>query len=199
MRALGATSSGPASGPGPIRGVGVAGFAAPEPRSIRQFRHRMPAAMGAVAGCPITATSMATPACAPGRCGAFSIRWRKWARALARCRRWPPSGDGGGRPRSDADLIQGAGALRAAQVAVLLAGLAAPGATTVIEKEATRDHTEQHAQTFRRDVRVYRVRRSRPPITLPGPARARGCAGRGAGRSVIGGVSSGCRADRAGL
>src|SRR5438067_1078227 len=27
--------------------------------------------------------------------------------------------------------------------AVLLAGLAAPGATTVIEKEATRDHTEK--------------------------------------------------------
>ena len=32
--------------------------------------------------------------------------------------------------------------------AVLLAGLAAPGATTVIEKEATRDHTEKMLKHF---------------------------------------------------
>ena len=34
---------------------------------------------------------------------------------------------------------------------MLLAGLAAPGETTVIEQEATRDHTETHAQAFRRE------------------------------------------------
>ena len=34
--------------------------------------------------------------------------------------------------------------------AVLLAGLAAAGETTVIEKEATRDHTERIAALFRR-------------------------------------------------
>ena len=38
--------------------------------------------------------------------------------------------------------------------AVLLAGLAAPGATTVIEKEATRDHTEKMLAHFGADVRV---------------------------------------------
>ena len=38
--------------------------------------------------------------------------------------------------------------------AVLLAGLAAPGATTVIEKEATRDHTEKMLKHFGADVRV---------------------------------------------
>jgi 3-phosphoshikimate 1-carboxyvinyltransferase len=38
--------------------------------------------------------------------------------------------------------------------AVLLAGLAAPGATTVIEKEATRDHTERLLRLFGADVAV---------------------------------------------
>ena len=33
-------------------------------------------------------------------------------------------------------------------VTVLLAGLAAPGTTTVIEKEATRDHTERMLRAF---------------------------------------------------
>jgi 3-phosphoshikimate 1-carboxyvinyltransferase len=38
--------------------------------------------------------------------------------------------------------------------AVLLAGLNAPGETTVIEKEATRDHTEKMLRHFGADVRV---------------------------------------------
>ncbi len=38
--------------------------------------------------------------------------------------------------------------------AVLLCGLAAPGETTVIEREATRDHTERMLQLFGADVRV---------------------------------------------
>src|SRR5205814_8682464 len=38
--------------------------------------------------------------------------------------------------------------------AVLLAGLAAPGATTVIEKEATRDHTEKMLKHFGAHLRV---------------------------------------------
>src|SRR5690606_22122569 len=38
--------------------------------------------------------------------------------------------------------------------AVLLAGLAAPGETTVIETEATRDHTEKMLTHFGADVRV---------------------------------------------
>jgi 3-phosphoshikimate 1-carboxyvinyltransferase len=38
--------------------------------------------------------------------------------------------------------------------AVLLAGLAAPGTTTVIEKEATRDHTEKMLKHFGANIRV---------------------------------------------
>src|SRR5258705_229285 len=38
--------------------------------------------------------------------------------------------------------------------AVLLAGLAAPGETTVIESEASRDHTERLLAHFGADVRV---------------------------------------------
>src|SRR6202030_4087921 len=37
--------------------------------------------------------------------------------------------------------------------AVLLAGLAAPGTTTIIEKEATRDHTELMLAHFGADVK----------------------------------------------
>jgi len=38
--------------------------------------------------------------------------------------------------------------------AVLLCGLAAPGETTVIEREATRDHTERMLQHFGADIRI---------------------------------------------
>ena len=40
--------------------------------------------------------------------------------------------------------------------AVLLAGLSAPGETTVIEKEATRDHTERMARAFGAEVKSER-------------------------------------------
>jgi 3-phosphoshikimate 1-carboxyvinyltransferase len=52
--------------------------------------------------------------------------------------------------------------------AVLLAGLAAPGATTVIEKEATRDHTEKMLKHFGATVRVTAVGQHGRRITLEG-------------------------------
>ena len=52
--------------------------------------------------------------------------------------------------------------------AVLLAGLAAPGATTVIEKEATRDHTEKMLKHFGASVRVSSVGNHGRRITLEG-------------------------------
>ena len=57
--------------------------------------------------------------------------------------------------------------------AVLLAGLAAPGATTVIEHEATRDHTEKMLKHFgaRRPGRAAGEHGRR--ITLDRPAGAR--------------------------
>ena len=47
-----------------------------------------------------------------------------------------------GAARSRPDRLRLAGASAQVKSAVLLAGLAAPGETTVIEAEATRDHTE---------------------------------------------------------
>jgi 3-phosphoshikimate 1-carboxyvinyltransferase len=52
--------------------------------------------------------------------------------------------------------------------AVLLAGLAAPGATTVIEREATRDHTEKMLTHFGADVRVEQLGPHGRRITLTG-------------------------------
>ena len=83
--------------------------------------------------------------------------------------------------------------------AVLLAGLAAPGETIVIEKEATRDHTEKMLTPFRRAGDRRAARRAWPPRDAEGPAGAFARAVAGAGRSVIGGVSAGRRADRAGF
>jgi 3-phosphoshikimate 1-carboxyvinyltransferase len=52
--------------------------------------------------------------------------------------------------------------------AVLLAGLAAPGATTVIEKEATRDHTEKLLKHFGASIRVTPSGEHGRRITLQG-------------------------------
>jgi 3-phosphoshikimate 1-carboxyvinyltransferase len=52
--------------------------------------------------------------------------------------------------------------------AVLLAGLAAPGATTVIEKEATRDHTEKMLKHFGANVRVTAFGQHGRRITVEG-------------------------------
>jgi 3-phosphoshikimate 1-carboxyvinyltransferase len=52
--------------------------------------------------------------------------------------------------------------------AVLLAGLAAPGSTTVIEKEATRDHTEKMLKHFGASVRVTAAGQHGKRITIEG-------------------------------
>jgi len=52
--------------------------------------------------------------------------------------------------------------------AVLLAGLNAPGATTVIEKEATRDHTELMLKNFGANVEVEHLEDGRRAITITG-------------------------------
>ena len=46
--------------------------------------------------------------------------------------------------------------------AVLLAGLSAPGTTTVIEQEASRDHTELMLKHFGADIISVEGRRARP-------------------------------------
>ena len=72
MRALGATVERRGEGDWRVRGVGVGGFA--QPRAPLDFGNAGTGCrliMGAVAGCPIAAPSMATPRCASGRWGAI--------------------------------------------------------------------------------------------------------------------------------
>ena len=83
--------------------------------------------------------------------------------------------------------------------AVLLAGLAAPGETTVIEAEATRDHTERLLKHFGAKLDQQAVRRAWPPHHPARPAGARAGQCRGAGRSVLGGVPAGRGVAGAGL
>lgn len=58
--------------------------------------------------------------------------------------------------------------------AVLLAGLAAAGETTVIEREATRDHTERLLRYFGADVRIARREDGACAITVRGDAEMEG-------------------------
>jgi 3-phosphoshikimate 1-carboxyvinyltransferase len=125
--------------------------------------------MGAVAGCPITA----------GFDGDASLRKRPMKRILdpvgligARVVR---TGEGGRLPLT----LQGARdpmpivyrtPVPSAQIksAVLLAALAAPGATTVIESEASRDHTERLLTHFGAEVTVEAEGAHGRKITLKG-------------------------------
>ena len=156
MRALGAIVTQTGTGTWSVDGVGVGGFA--EPREALDFGNSGTGCrlvMGAVAGCPITATFD----------GDASLRKRPMKRVLDPLQRI------GARARGmdDGDrlplTLAGARApipivyeqaAPSAQVksAVLLAGLAAPGETSVIEREATRDHTERMLAHFGASVRV---------------------------------------------
>ena len=121
--------------------------------------------MGAVAGCPIVAAFDGDASrCARGRCSACSIRCAAWARGRSQV------GAGGRLPLT----LQGARdpmpivyrtPVPSAQIksAVLLAGLAAPGETTVIENEASRDHTERMLAHFGAEVAVAPRGRAWPP------------------------------------
>ena len=148
-------SSGPASGNGCLRGVGVGGFA--EPAKSLDFGNSGTGCrlmLGAVAGCPVTATFD----------GDASLRKRPMRRVLDPLERI------GARTLVSTDgrlPLTLAGArdpipivfrppVPSAQLksAALLAGLAAPGETIVIEAEATRDHTEKMLTHFGAKVRV---------------------------------------------
>jgi 3-phosphoshikimate 1-carboxyvinyltransferase len=156
MRALGATVTRTGEDAWSIGGVGVGGFAKPaHPLDFGNSGTGCRLVMGAAAGCPITATFD----------GDASLRKRPMQRVLDPLERI------GARPLAMADggrlPLTLAGAhdpipiiyeppVASAQLksAVLLAGLAAPGETTVIENEATRDHTERMLAHFGASVRV---------------------------------------------
>ena len=144
MAALGARVERTGEGAWSVRGVGVSGFAAPAaPLDFGNSGTGCRLAMGAVAGSPIAATFD----------GDASLRKRPMRRILDPLElmgtRVTSSADGGRLPMT----LQGARdplpityrtPVASAQIksAVLLAGLSAPGITTVIEQEASRDHTE---------------------------------------------------------
>jgi 3-phosphoshikimate 1-carboxyvinyltransferase len=150
MRALGATVERTGDFAWVVRGVGVAGFAQPQvPLDFGNSGTGCRLVMGAVAGCPITAIFD----------GDASLRGRPMRRVLDPLElmgaRVGASGQGGRLPLTldgarDPLPILYRTPVASAQIksAVLLAGLAAPGVTTVIETEASRDHTELMLKHF---------------------------------------------------
>lgn len=154
MRALGAHVTRRDDGAWTVDGLGVGGFA--EPGAALDFGNSGTGCrlvMGAVAGCPIVVTFD----------GDASLRRRPMRRILdplelmgARVR---TAAEGGRLPLTlegarDPLPIVYRTPVASAQIksAVLLAGLNAPGVTTVIESEASRDHTELMLRHFGAEI-----------------------------------------------
>ena len=125
--------------------------------------------MGAVAGCPVTAVFD----------GDGSLRKRPMKRVLDPLirigARTIEMAEGGRLPLTlqgarDPLPIEYVPPVASAQLksAVLLAGLAAPGETIVIEKEATRDHTEKMLTHFGAQVAIENVGEHGRRVTLKG-------------------------------
>jgi 3-phosphoshikimate 1-carboxyvinyltransferase len=155
MAALGAEVQRGDDGVWRIHGVGVGGFA--EPSGVLDFGNSgtgVRLAMGAVATTPIACTFT----------GDASLCRRPMGRVLDPLARFGAEsmGRAGGRLpltlRGSANPmpVTYASPVASAQVksAILLAGLNAPGRTTVIEREATRDHTERMLRAFGATVTV---------------------------------------------
>src|SRR5215475_10865593 len=170
MRALGASVERTGEGTWRVHGVGVGGFR--EPEGVLDFGNSGTGCrlvMGAVAGCPITATFD----------GDASLRKRPMRRILdpvaligAHAVR---VSDGGRLPLTlagarDPMPVVYRTPVPSAQIksAVLLAALAAPGETTVIESEASRDHTEKMLAHFGASVTVAPEGKHGRRITLKG-------------------------------
>ncbi|HLX13960.1 MAG TPA: 3-phosphoshikimate 1-carboxyvinyltransferase [Bradyrhizobium sp.] len=137
-----------------VRGVGVTGFAEPDtPLDFGNSGTGCRLAMGAVAGCPITAVFD----------GDASLRGRPMRRVLDPLELMGARVGAGGQSGRLPLTLSGARdplpivyptPVASAQIksAVLLAGLAAPGVTTVIENEASRDHTELMLRHFGAEI-----------------------------------------------
>lgn len=155
MAALGAEVTRGDDGVWHIHGVGVGGLA--EPAGVLDFGNSgtgVRLAMGAVATTPIACTFT----------GDASLCRRPMGRVLDPLARFGAEsmGRAGGRlpltlrGAADPMPVTYASPVASAQVksAILLAGLNAPGRTTVIEREATRDHTERMLRAFGATVSV---------------------------------------------
>ncbi|CUH84248.1 3-phosphoshikimate 1-carboxyvinyltransferase [Thalassovita mediterranea] len=168
MRAFGAEITRDEDGTWHVHGVGVGGFA--EPDNVIDCGNSgtgVRLIMGAMATTPITVTFT----------GDASLNGRPMARvtdpiALFGAQSY---GRSGGRlpmtivGAADPVPVRYEVPMPSAQVksAVLLAGLNAPGETVVIEKEATRDHTERMLAGFGADIRTEVTEEGRV-ITLKG-------------------------------
>lgn len=154
MRALGAKVERRADGTWSVHGAGVGGFTAPgSPLDFGNSGTGCRLTMGAVAGSPIKAIFD----------GDASLRSRPMRRILDPLEqmgaRSSHGAEGGRLPLTlegarDPVPIVYRTPVASAQIksAVLLAGLSAPGVTTVIEKEWSRNHTELMLQHFGADV-----------------------------------------------
>ena len=178
MRALGAKVERTGPFAWTVSGVGVGGFA--EPAAALDFGNSGTGCrlvMGAVAGCPITAVFD----------GDASLRTRPMRRILdplelmgARTR---DIKEGGRLPltlsgaRYPVPLVYKT-PVASAQIksAVLLAGLSAPGVTTVIEQEASRDHTELMLKHFGAEISSVKEGSHGRRISLQGEPELHGAA-----------------------
>ncbi|MHC2254923.1 3-phosphoshikimate 1-carboxyvinyltransferase [Bradyrhizobium embrapense] len=154
MRALGARVERTAPFAWSVAGVGVGGFAQPSaPLDFGNSGTGCRLVMGAVAGCPIAAVFD----------GDASLRSRPMRRILDPLElmgaRTSDIREGGRLPltlhgaRYPVPIVYKT-PVASAQIksAVLLAGLSAPGITTVIEQEASRDHTELMLKHFGAEI-----------------------------------------------
>ncbi|WP_323040811.1 3-phosphoshikimate 1-carboxyvinyltransferase [Gemmobacter sp.] len=168
MRAFGATVTRLGQGDWTVDGVGVGGFA--EPADVIDCGNSgtgVRLIMGAMATSPITATFT----------GDASLRKRPMGRVTDPLALFGTQAFGrkGGRlpmtviGAADPVPVRYTVPVPSAQVksAVLLAGLNAPGETVVIEREATRDHSERMLAGFGAQIRVETAAEGRI-ITLTG-------------------------------
>ena len=168
--ALGAQVERIGTGEWRVRGVGVGGLSAPA--GVLDFGNAGTGSrlmMGMVAGNPITATFD----------GDASLRRRPMRRIITPLELMGvqviEAAEGGRLPitlKGPRDLvpITYESPVASAQIksAVLLAGLGAPGETTLIEREASRDHTERMLTHFGAQVRVEPYGEHGRRITLKG-------------------------------
>jgi 3-phosphoshikimate 1-carboxyvinyltransferase len=175
MAALGAKVERTGEGAWRVHGVGVGGFRAPEgPLDFGNSGTGCRLAMGAVAGSPIAATFD----------GDASLRSRPMRRILDPLELMGALVSGGDGKRLPLTLTGARDPIpmvyrtpvASAQIksAVLLAGLSAPGTTTVIETEASRDHTELMLQQFGAEIVTEKEGAHGRRITLSGQPELRG-------------------------
>ena len=169
LRDLGADVERRGGGEWRVHGVGVGGFR--EPAGKLDFGNSGTGCrlmLGAVAGCPITATFD----------GDASLRSRPMKRVLDPLERMGARATVSNDGRLPLTLVGARDPLPivfrspvpSAQLksATLLAGLSAPGETVVIEAEATRDHTEKMLTHFGAQIRVEHEGHHGRRITLTG-------------------------------